>query len=152
VVETPSVFLLAVADRRGANAPGRSNERSKKPGMVFFRFLGRAIVSCDARRQGKYAAGPFCPSASVISTVDGCASRMVAKPKRKRMRRSSKIEAVNIRRNRFGLTGIVYSDGYAYAVRFAPNTAVTETLVRKLWRESRRSFQRYNDSTDEILY
>jgi hypothetical protein len=68
------------------------------------------------------------------------------------MRRSSKIDSITIRRNRFGLTGIVYSEGYAYAVRFAPNTAVTETLVRKLWRESRRSFQRYNDSTDEIIY
>ncbi len=77
---------------------------------------------------------------------------MVAKPKRKRMRRSSKIEAVNIRHNRFGLTGIVYSEGYAYAVRFAPNTVVTETLIRKLWRESRTSFRPYNDSTDEIIY
>ncbi|MCI0541207.1 MAG: hypothetical protein L0Z50_38890 [Verrucomicrobiales bacterium] len=39
-----------------------------------------------------------------------------------------------------------------HAVRFAPNTAVTETLVRKLWRESRRNFRPYNDSTDEIIY
>ena len=68
------------------------------------------------------------------------------------MKRSSKIEAVNIRRNRFGLTGIVYSDGYAYAVRFAPNTVVTEELIRKTWRESRGSFRPYNDSTDEIIY
>jgi hypothetical protein len=68
------------------------------------------------------------------------------------MRRSSKIESITIRRNRFGLTGIVYSDGYAYAVRFAPNTVVAETLIRKLWRENRRSFHPYNDSTDEIIY
>lgn len=68
------------------------------------------------------------------------------------MKRSSRIESVNIRQHHLGVTGIIYSDGYAYAVRFAPNTAVTETLVRKLWRESRRSFRPYNDSTDEILY
>jgi len=68
------------------------------------------------------------------------------------MKRSSRIESVNIRHHHLGVTGIVYSDGYAYAVRFAPNTAVTETLIRKLWRESRRNFRPYNDSTDEILY
>ncbi len=68
------------------------------------------------------------------------------------MKRSSRIESVNIRHHHLGVTGIVYSDGYAYAVRFAPNTAVTETLVRKLWRESRRNFRPYNDSTDEIIY
>lgn len=68
------------------------------------------------------------------------------------MKRSSKIDSINIRRNRFGLTGIVYSEGYAYAIRFAPNTAVTEELIRKTWKESRRSFHPYNDSTDEIIY
>ncbi len=68
------------------------------------------------------------------------------------MKRSSKIDNITIRRNRFGLTGIVYSDGYAYAVRFAPNTVATEELIRKTWRESRRSFRPYNDSTDEIIY
>ena len=67
------------------------------------------------------------------------------------MKRSSKIESINIRRNRFGLTGIVYSDGYCYAVRYAPNTVVTEELIRKSWRESRTSFQPYNDSTDEFI-
>ncbi len=68
------------------------------------------------------------------------------------MRRSSKIDGINIRRSRFGLTGIVYSEGYAYAVRYAPNTVVTEELIRKSWRESRRNFRPYNDSTDEIIY
>jgi hypothetical protein len=68
------------------------------------------------------------------------------------MRRSSKTESINIRRSRFGLTGIVYSEGYAYAVRYAPNTVVTEELIRKSWRESRRGFRPYNDSTDEIIY
>ena len=68
------------------------------------------------------------------------------------MKKSSKIDSINIRRHHLGLTGIVYSDGYAYAVRYAPNTVVTETLIRKSWRENRRSFQPYNDSTDEILY
>jgi hypothetical protein len=68
------------------------------------------------------------------------------------MKKSSKIDSINIRRHHLGLTAIVYSDGYAYAVRYAPNTVVTETLIRKSWRENCRSFQPYNDSTDEILY
>jgi hypothetical protein len=68
------------------------------------------------------------------------------------MKRSSKIDSINIRRSRFGLTGIVYSEGYAYAVRYAPDTVVTEELIRKSWRESRQSFRPYNDSTDEIIY
>jgi hypothetical protein len=49
------------------------------------------------------------------------------------MKRTSKIESVNIRRHHLGLTGIIYSEGYVYAVRFAPNTAVTESLIRRLW-------------------
>lgn len=68
------------------------------------------------------------------------------------MRRSSKIDNISIRRSRFGLTGIVYSEGYAYAVRYAPNTVVTEELIRNSWRENRRNFRPYNDSTDEIIY
>jgi hypothetical protein len=68
------------------------------------------------------------------------------------MKRTSKIELVTIRQHHLGLTGIVYSEGYAYAVRFAPNTAVTESLIRKLWKESRTSFHPYNDTTDEIIY
>lgn len=76
---------------------------------------------------------------------------MVAKPKRKRMKKSSKIDSINIRCNRFGLTGIVYSHGYAYAARYAPNTLVTEELMRKSWRKNRSSFRAYNDSTDEFI-
>jgi hypothetical protein len=53
---------------------------------------------------------------------------------------------------RFGISGIVYSNGYAYAVRYVPNTVVTEELMRKSWRENRRGFRPYNDSTDEIIY
>ena len=68
------------------------------------------------------------------------------------MNKSSKIEFVTIRRHHLGLTGIVYSEGYAYAVRFAPNTTVTESLIRRLWQESRKSFYPYNDTTDEIIY
>ena len=68
------------------------------------------------------------------------------------MKKSSRIEFVNIRRHHLGLTGIVYSEGYAYAVRFAPNTTVTESLIRKLWQESRQSFYPYNEVTDEIIY
>ena len=76
---------------------------------------------------------------------------MVARPKRKRMKKSSKIDSINIRRHHLGVTGIVYSEGYAYAVRYAPNTRVTEELIRKSWRESRLSFRPYNDSTDMFL-
>jgi hypothetical protein len=67
------------------------------------------------------------------------------------MKKSSKIESINIRRNRFGYTGIVYSYGYAYAVRYAPDAVVTEELIRKSWRENRGSFRPYNDSTDEFI-
>ena len=66
--------------------------------------------------------------------------------------KKSKIDSIHIRRNRFGLTGIVYSEGYTYAVRYAPDTVVTEELIRSTWRERRSSFRPYNDSTDEILY
>jgi hypothetical protein len=43
------------------------------------------------------------------------------------------------------------SDGYAYAVRYAPGTTVTESLIRKSWSESRTGFRRYDDSTDCFL-
>jgi hypothetical protein len=67
------------------------------------------------------------------------------------MKKSAKIERINIRRHHLGLTGIVYSEGHAYAVRYAPDAAVTESLIRKSWRESRRIFRPYNDSTDLFL-
>ncbi len=35
------------------------------------------------------------------------------------MKKGAKIESINIRRSRFGYTGIVYSYGYCYAVRYA---------------------------------
>jgi len=65
--------------------------------------------------------------------------------------KKSKIDSINIRRHHLGLTAIVYSDGYAYAVRYAPDTIVTESLIRKSWREQRGSFRRYNDSDDMFL-
>jgi len=65
-----------------------------------------------------YAAGPLHPKASGISTVDGCASRMTQNKKEAFMKRAAKIDSINIRRSHFGLTGIVYSCGYAYAVRY----------------------------------
>ncbi len=67
------------------------------------------------------------------------------------MKRTSKIDSINIRRHHLGVTAIVYSDGYAYAVRYAPDTVVTEELIRKSWRDSRASFRPYNDSTDMFL-
>jgi hypothetical protein len=67
------------------------------------------------------------------------------------MKKSSKIDSINIRRHHLGLTGIVYSEGCAYAVRYAPDTRVTEELIRKSWRENRTSFRPYNDSTDMFL-
>jgi hypothetical protein len=67
------------------------------------------------------------------------------------MKKSSKIDSINIRRHHLGVTGIVYSYGYAYAVRYAPDAIVTEELIRKSWREQRRAFRPYNDSTDMFL-
>ena len=40
------------------------------------------------------------------------------------MTKSPRIDRINLRNNRFGVMGIVYSDRCAYAVRFAPNTRV----------------------------
>jgi hypothetical protein len=67
------------------------------------------------------------------------------------MKRTTKIDSINIRRHHLGVTAIVYSTGYAYAVRYAPDVVVTEALIRKSWRESRASFRPYNDSTDMFL-
>ena len=67
------------------------------------------------------------------------------------MKKSSKIDSINIRRHHLGLTAIVYSNGYAYAVCYAPDTVVTDVLIRKSWRESRRSFRPYNDSKDTFV-
>ena len=54
------------------------------------------------------------------------------------MKKGAKIESINIRRSRFGYTGIVYSYGYAYAVRYAPDAIITEaTHSEKLARTSR---------------
>ncbi len=63
----------------------------------------------------------------------------------------TKIDSITIRRHHLGLTAIVYSKGYAYTVRYAPNTEITEKLIRTTWRESRRSFRPYDDSTDIFL-
>ena len=59
--------------------------------------------------------------------------------------------SVNIRRSHFGLTGIVYSHGYAYAVRYAPDATVTAALIRKSWREQLQAFRPYDDSTDTFV-
>ena len=116
-----------------------------------FRFLFRVnyILRCSPSRS--YAAGPLRPKASGISTVDGCASRMTQNKKEAFMKREAKIDSIKIRRSRFGLTGIVYSYGYAYAVRYAPDAIVTEALIRKSWREQRPAFRPYNDSTDTFV-
>jgi hypothetical protein len=65
--------------------------------------------------------------------------------------KKAKVDSINIRRSHLGITAIVYSDGYAYAVRYAPGTTVTESLIRKSWSESRTGFRRYDDSTDCFL-
>ena len=39
----------------------------------------------------------------------------------------------------------------AYAVRYAPDAVITEELIRKSWRENRRAFRPYDDSTDMFL-
>lgn len=67
------------------------------------------------------------------------------------MNKISKIEAIDIRANHLGLTAVVCSEGYCYAVRYAPDTVVTEALIRKSWRESRRSFRPYDWTEDEFI-
>ena len=67
------------------------------------------------------------------------------------MKKAAKIDSITIRRNRLGYTGIVYSYGYCYAVRYAPDAVVTMELVRKSWRENRGAFRPYDDSTDAFL-
>jgi hypothetical protein len=67
------------------------------------------------------------------------------------MKKTSKIDSINIRWHHLGVTGIVHSQGYTYAVRYAPNTRVTESLIRKSWRERRICFRPYNDSTEMFL-
>ena len=67
------------------------------------------------------------------------------------MKKNIKIDSFTIRRHHLGLTAIVYSNGYAYAVRYAPDAVVTEALIRKTWRESRAIFRPYNDSTGMFL-
>jgi hypothetical protein len=62
--------------------------------------------------------------------------------------RSSQIDSISILHSHRGLTGIVYSYGWAYAVRYAPDAIVTEALIRKSWREQRQVFRPYDDSTD----
>jgi hypothetical protein len=67
------------------------------------------------------------------------------------MKKGAKIDTITIRRSHLGLTAIVYSGGYAYAVRYAPDAVVTMELVRKSWRENRNAFRPYSDSTDMFL-
>jgi hypothetical protein len=94
---------------------------------------------------------PLAPQSQRHLHLDGCASRMTQNKKEAFMKRAAKIDSINIRRSHFGLTGIVYSYGYAYAVRYAPDAIVTEALIRKSWREQRPAFRPYNDSTDALL-
>ena len=68
------------------------------------------------------------------------------------MTKSPRIDRINLRNNRFGVLCIVYSLGFAYAVRFAPNTPVTESLVRKCWCDNPKAFRRWNDTTNDFIY
>ncbi len=94
---------------------------------------------------------PFRPQASVISTLTTALLGGSKNQKVSVRKKGGKIESINIRRSRFGYTGIVYSYGYCYAVRYAPDAVITEELIRKSWREQRGAFRPYNDSTDMFL-
>jgi hypothetical protein len=94
---------------------------------------------------------PSRPQASVISTLTTALLGWPRNQKGSVMKKGAKIESINIRRSRFGYTGIVYSYGYAYAVRYAPDVVITEELIRKSWRENRHVFRPYDDSTDTFL-
>jgi hypothetical protein len=94
---------------------------------------------------------PSRPQASVISTLTTALLGWPQNQKGSVMKKGAKIESINIRRSRFGYTGIVYSYGYCYAVRYAPDVVITEELIRKSWRENRSAFRPYDDSTDMFL-
>ena len=95
---------------------------------------------------------PLPPPSRINLHLDTCASRMGTGPKGKSMTKSPRIDRINLRNNRFGVMGIVYSDGFAYAVRYAPNTRVTESLVRKTWHDNHKTFSRWNDTTNDFVY
>jgi len=153
--ETKSVRVSSPPDARGlgtdrslqtATGAKRIGCRQRLPSASWLASLYPAMLVIKV-----VCRWPLPPLSQRHLHLDNCASRMVARPKRKRMKKSSKIDSINIRRHHLGVTGIVYSEGYAYAVRYAPNTRVTEELIRKSWRESRTSFRPYNDSTDMFL-
>jgi hypothetical protein len=150
MVETPSVFHFSRWRQRGRKRARPLKGAQQKQALVHplpwlaSLYPAMLVIKVVCR-------WPLLPLSQRHLHLDNCASRMVARPKRKRMKKSSKIDSINIRRHHLGVTGIVYSEGYAYAVRYAPNTRVTEELIRKSWRESRLSFRPYNDSTDMFL-
>jgi hypothetical protein len=97
---------------------------------------------------------PLAPSALPASVISTLTTALLGWPQNQKgsvMKKGAKIESINIRRSHLGLTAIVYSEGYIYAVRYAPDTVVTMELVRKSWREQRGAFRPYNDSTDMFL-
>jgi hypothetical protein len=68
------------------------------------------------------------------------------------MTKIPRIDRINLRNSRFGVMGIVYSEGFAWAVLYAPNTRVNESLVRKTWQDNHRTFWRWNDHTNDFIH
>ena len=95
---------------------------------------------------------PRVPQSRINLHLDTCASLMGMGPKGKSMTKSPRIDRINLRNNRFGVMGVVYSAGFAWAVRYAPNTRVTESLVRKTWCDNPKAFRRWNDTTNDFIY
>lgn len=60
---------------------------------------------------------------------------------------------VEIRDDGKSILGIVTTPkGYVYACRWARDSHVTEMIVRKAWRETRRDFLPYDQSTGTFLH
>jgi hypothetical protein len=93
---------------------------------------------------------PFSPAESISTLTTALLGWGGAK--RKRMTKSPRIDRINLRNNRFGVMGTVYSEGWAWAVLYAPNTRVTESLVRKTWQDNHRGFWRWNDETNDFIH
>jgi len=52
---------------------------------------------------------------------------------------------INIIRSHLGITAIITDpQGYTFAVRFAPDTVVTEKLIRASWHTNRRAWRAFN--------
>ena len=109
---------------------------------------------CSFVDSEQHKSGPFCglPRLAVALLRIRCKAIFKTRSQGKRLTKFPRIDRINLRNNRFGVMGVVYSGGLAWAVRYTPNMRVTESLVRKSWRGNHKSFTRWNDRTNNFVY